>query len=306
MRSDVEFKSKGVNCRGWLYRPDEGKGPWPIVIMAGGWCYVKEIVMPQYAEFFIKAGLAVLIFDYRGFGGSDGEPRQHVDPNMQIEDYKNAVSFVETVPDLDSKRVGIWGISYSGGHVLAVGATDPRVKCIVSVVPVIDGHMNMVRAHGTEGFRRLQAAIAEDRTRRFKLGVSEYIPMTAVDHHQTICTWPYAETNKIFLDIKNSVAPAHEHRNTIESVELLETYNVLHFSARILGTPTLMIIAENDDLTPWDYALEAFRKIKSTVKKAFILRKITHMSIYSKRTDLETAAEQATDWFSEYLIRRYE
>ena len=77
--------------------------------MAGGWCYVKEIVMPHYADFFVQSGLSVLIFDYRNLGGSDGQPRQHVDPYEQIEDYKNAISFAQTLPEIDPKRVGIWG-----------------------------------------------------------------------------------------------------------------------------------------------------------------------------------------------------
>jgi dienelactone hydrolase len=67
VKRDIEFKSKGEVCRGWLYTPDKGKAPFPVVIMAGGWCYVKEIVMPHYADIFVKAGLAALLFDYRCF-----------------------------------------------------------------------------------------------------------------------------------------------------------------------------------------------------------------------------------------------
>jgi dienelactone hydrolase len=71
MRKDIEFKSRGETCRGWFYVPEENKAPYPVVVMAGGWCYVKEIVMPHYADFFVRAGLAALIFNYRNFGGSD-------------------------------------------------------------------------------------------------------------------------------------------------------------------------------------------------------------------------------------------
>src|SRR5438874_8263465 len=139
MRRDVEFPSQGDLCRGWLITPETGAPPYPAVVMAGGWCYVKEIVMPHYAEYILRAGLAVLLFDYRHFGASAGEPRQHLDPWAQIEDYKNAISFLETRPEVDPSRIGVWGISYSGGHVLIVGATDPRVRCIVSNIPVVDG-----------------------------------------------------------------------------------------------------------------------------------------------------------------------
>jgi len=305
MRRDIEFKSKGVTCRGWLYTPEKGKKPFPMVVMAGGWCYVKEIVMPYYAASFERAGLAVLLFDYQNFGVSDGEPRQHVDPNMEIEDYKNAITFAETLPEVDPERIAIWGISYSGGHVLVIGATDPRVKCIVSIVPCVDGYRNMARAHGTEGFRRLRETIMEDRRKRFKTGRPGYMPMTAVDYHKTVCTWPYPETNRIFLEIKEKEAPLHEHRNTIESVELLTNYNAIPYASRILNAPTLMIVAEGDDLTPWEFASEAFHEIGVQDKKLFIQPKTSHMALYENKTKIDVAIEMATNWYVDHLIKPY-
>jgi dienelactone hydrolase len=165
MRRDVEFVSDGDTVRGHLYLPDGASGPFPIVVMAGGWCYVKELVQPYYAQAFVAAGCAALVFDYRRLGSSEGTPRQHLDPWAQIEDYKNAISFAETLPEVDAKRVGVWGISYSGGHALIVGATDPRVRCVVSTIPVVDGRLNMERVHGSVGFRRLVDAVVAIRRR---------------------------------------------------------------------------------------------------------------------------------------------
>jgi cephalosporin-C deacetylase-like acetyl esterase len=149
MRREVEFSSEGTTVRGWLYTPDEGEGPYPVIVMAGGWCYVKELVQPHYAEMYAEAGFAALLFDYRNFGSSDGDRRQHIDPNMQIADYRNAISYAETLDEVDSDRIGVWGLSYSGGHALILGATDPRVKCVASQIPVVDGYRNMRRVHGT-------------------------------------------------------------------------------------------------------------------------------------------------------------
>lgn len=72
-REDIEFDSEGTTVRGWLYRPD-GAGKARAVVLAGGWCYVRELVMPYYAEAFATAGIAALIIDYRNLGSSDGEP----------------------------------------------------------------------------------------------------------------------------------------------------------------------------------------------------------------------------------------
>jgi pimeloyl-ACP methyl ester carboxylesterase len=271
--------------------------------MAGGWCYVKEIVMPHYAEFIVNAGAAVLIFDYRGFGGSDGDPRQHADPNMQIEDYKSAIDFVQTLPEVDPDRVGIWGISYSGGHVLIVGATDPRVKCIVSNVAVIDGYVNMKRVHGELQYARLLQAIMEDRKQRFNDDSKRgYLPMSAMDPIKTLCTWPFPDVYEIFNNIKKTEAPSHEHRNTTESAELLLSYTVLPFLKRILNIPTLMVVAEGDDHTPWDLDLEAYNLIPTATKKLAVLPRISHMSLYSIRRNLEIAGNEGASWIKEHLI----
>ena len=109
--------------------------------------------------------MTALLFDYRNFGASDGARRQHIDPNAQLEDYRNAISFAESLQDVDPDRIGAWALSYSGGHVLILGATDPRVKCVSSQIPVVDGYRNMRRVHGTIGFRKFEQLLLADRRR---------------------------------------------------------------------------------------------------------------------------------------------
>ena len=104
IRRDVEFKSEGTTCRGWLYVGKEGERR-PTIVLAGGWCYVREIVMPTYAEAFVAAGYNALVFDYRNLGVSDGDDRQHLDPWGQVRDYQNAVSFLERHNEVASGRI---------------------------------------------------------------------------------------------------------------------------------------------------------------------------------------------------------
>jgi uncharacterized protein len=301
MRRDVEFTSDGETVRGWLYTPDSGSGPYPAIVMAGGWCYVKELIQPHYADVFVEAGYACLIFDYRRLGSSDGQPRQHIDPWDQIEDYKNAISYVSAQPDIDADKIGIWGISYSGGHVLIVGATDDRVKCICSNIPVVDGYVNMRRVHGTEGFRALRALVALDRENRFQTGEYGYMPMTAKDHWQTVSTWPFPETNDVFNELKNTVAPLHEHRNTVMSVELLMNYSVFPFVERILNIPTIMVVADDDDLTLWDREMDAFQRIPCPNKQLEIIGATSHMALYSNLSRLQVAALRTADFLKANL-----
>lgn len=302
-REDVEFHSEGTTVRGWFFAP-EGAGPHPTVVLAGGWCYVRELVMPHYASAFAQAGIAALVFDYRNLGVSDGEPRQHLDPWMQIVDYQNALSYLETRPDVDPTRLGAWGISYSGGHVVVLAAIDPRVRAIVSQIPVVDGYENMRRVHGTMGYRALWARILDDRAARFKdpaAGLS--IPHATAEPATDLSTWPFPETFHTFKALKESEAPLYQNSSTVHSVDLLLNYDIIPFARRVYDTPTLMIVAEGDDLTLWDLEIGAFNTLPTDKKRLHVLPHTTHMTLYSDRDKLEVAAREASGWFVEHLLR---
>src|ERR1700730_18666615 len=123
MRRDIEFNAEGLTLRGWFYVPDGAKKPVPTIVMAHGFSCTKEMFLDKYAEVFVKDGLAVLIYDNRNFGDSDGQPRLEVDPYNQIRDYRHAITYASSLPEVDSSRIGIWGTSYTGGHVLQVQVT---------------------------------------------------------------------------------------------------------------------------------------------------------------------------------------
>lgn len=310
MKKAVEFHSevRGEMIRADLYTPDEGEGPWPVVIMGGGWCYVKELIMPEYAKFFLQRGVAALIFDYRHFGESDGMPRQHVDGWKQISDYRSAVDAVSYLDEfkgvLDPERIGVWGISFSGGHVLAVGALDWRVKCVISQIPVIEGWYNAMRAHGSVGYRELTALVQEERERRYLSGEHRRLPHSG-DPKKEVVMWPHPETRPVFEHIKATTAPNHEHESTIASVENVLLYNMRPYLPMLLDTPTLMIVAEGDDLTMWEREIPAFNEIVTTKKRLFVQGGSTHMTMYSDLSHLEVAAVQAADWLEEWLVTPY-
>jgi uncharacterized protein len=299
---EVEFTSEGEIIRADLYLP-AGPGPYPVIVMAGGWCYVKELRQPQYAEEFVEHGFAALIFDYRRMGASDGLPRQHIEPWDQIIDYKNAITYLETRDDIDPQRIGAWGISYSGGHVLILGAVDPRVKVVVSNVPVIDGYQTMWRVHGTERFRQLNDAIIEDRRRRNAGADHTYISMSGTPKHPTdqLSTWPLDEVKTVFEELKATQAPRHEHRNTLASVERLMEYDAAPFAGRLIDKPVMMIVANKDDITMWDQETAVFNAIPTDKKELVVLPATDHMTLYSDLTALDLAAKAAAGWFSKHL-----
>jgi pimeloyl-ACP methyl ester carboxylesterase len=269
--------------------------------MAGGWCYVKELRQPHYARAFNRAGYAALVFDYRHLGASDGEPRQHIDPWKQIADYRAAISYVSALPEVDASRIATWGISYSGGHSLVVASIDRRVKAAISIVAVVDGYENMRRVHGRDGFRRLLSTIETDRERRMSGEPGGYMPMSTQEHWNTVCTWPFPEVETIFGELKATEAPRHEHRTTIESTELLLQYTVYPYITRLLDTPILLIVADDDDLTLWDKEIEVFNLIPTPRKQLSVVGGTSHMDIYSELSQLEFAATIGADWISKSL-----
>ena len=149
---DVEFDAEGATLRGWLFRP-KAAGPAPVVVMAHGYNCLKEFYLDKYAAAIASAGHAVLAYDHRNFGDSDGEPRQELDPWVQVRDYRHAITFAQTLDGVDPGRVGVWGSSYAGGHVLVVAAIDRRVG--LRRLPGADDQRlaDHAEAHGASGAR---------------------------------------------------------------------------------------------------------------------------------------------------------
>jgi pimeloyl-ACP methyl ester carboxylesterase len=301
MGERVEFKSGGETCVGILTRPESAKGKTPLVIMAGGWCYTKEVVMPHYAKPFHDMGCASLIFDYRHFGESSGEPRQHINPWNQIEDYRNALSYAQTLDGIDHARTGVWGISYSGGHVLVVAAIDNRPAFAISTIPVVDGFQTMRRCHGERRFAELSKFIASDREDRFRGKPSAYMPMSSERPYEEMSSWPFPHVYSGFLKIKKEEAPRHEHYNTVASVELLMQYNVTPFCRRIVETPVLMTLARGDNITSADLEVEAFNAILNPNKTLVSVPGVDHMSLYTNRDHLAKLSHVQHAWLKNQI-----
>src|SRR5258708_3206756 len=138
VRTNVEFEfERGDRLRGWLFVPPGVSGPRPAISMAHGYAGVKGQGIEPFARAFAEAGFVVLLHDHRNFGASDGAIRHDVDPWLQIADWRRAISFLESRPEADPIRIGVWGTSYAGGHVLVLGATHRRIKAVVAQVPTI-------------------------------------------------------------------------------------------------------------------------------------------------------------------------
>lgn len=137
-RLDKTFVSHGDKLKAWLYLPKGVSKP-PVVVMAHGFGGQRWMRLPAYAEHFAKMGMAVFVFDYRGFNDSEGKPRNYVNPKRHLQDWEAAIAYVKTIDVVDSGRMALWGTSFSGGHVIVEAAKHPEVRAVVSQVPFTDG-----------------------------------------------------------------------------------------------------------------------------------------------------------------------
>lgn len=137
-RLDVTFSSGDATCGAWLYLPN-GPGPHAAVVMAHGLGANREMGLAPYAERFRDAGYACLVFDYRHFGASGGEPRELLDVGRQLEDWRAALAYARGREDLDGQRLAIWGTSFGGGHAISIAAEDAGIAAAVAQCPFTDG-----------------------------------------------------------------------------------------------------------------------------------------------------------------------
>lgn len=296
MRRDIEFRSEGVICRGWLYTPDgrPTQQRFPTIVMAHGFSAVKEMRLDRFAEAFATAGMASLVLDYRGAGTSDGEPRQDIDPFAQIADYRNAISYARQLPEVDGEHIGIWGSSYSGGHVLVVGALDRRVRAVVSQVPLIDAWESLGSMLGIEARTAMVHDLIAERERLYA-GAAP-LTMPVVGAAGAPAALPGDEAWEWF-QLAAKTAPTWKNEITLRSMERLLEYAPGRYVDRIAPTPLLMLVAEHDFL-PADTARRAFERAGDP--KRLCMLPTGHFAPYEP-PHFATASREAVEWFRQHL-----
>lgn len=298
MRHDIEFKTDdGTILRGWHYLPSGGGPKFPTVVMSHGFTGVKEMYLDHYAEALVGVGVASIVYDNRNFGASDGTPRQEVDPQQQIRDYRDAITYAETLPQTDAERIGVFGSSYSGGHVLVVAAIDRRVKCVVAQVPLISGHRNACRLVRADLLAGLQAMFAEDRRARARGEPPQMMPIISEDPAGPAAL-PTADSWAFMNKTHKLRAPSWKNEVTVRSVEMFGEYEPGAHISFISPTPLLMIVALQDHLTVADEALAAYER--ALEPKKLVTVKGGHFDAYVE--GFAIAGGATCDWFKQHLV----
>lgn len=302
-RHDIEFDADGDTIRGWFYRPAltaSTQKRTPLIVAASGYSCVKEMHMDSFAGAFAAAGMAALTFDFRNLGASGGHPRQELDPRKQIDDYQHAITYGMTLDAVDPERIGIWGTSYAGGHVLVVAATDRRVKCAVAQTPTISGHWSGLRRVPMDRVPELTKAFSEDRAKRMRGEPPAMRPVIgdpALQGAGAQPVYPNRETREWFLRSTQS-SPNWRNEVTLRSIEFSRAYEPGAYISFISPTPLLMIAGVEDTTTCIDLQLEAFNK--ALEPKKLTLLKGGHFSCYEE--EFEPASNAAVEWFRQHLL----
>ncbi|MGY6655534.1 alpha/beta hydrolase [Amycolatopsis sp. TRM77291] len=284
-RIKVAFDSRGTTCAGYLYLPPAPDGPLPCVVLSHGFSGTMDRLFP-HAERFATEGMAALVFDYRGFGESDGEPRQLADIDGQQDDLRAAIGFARAHDHIEPRAVMLWGNSLGGAHVVSVAAGDPDIVAVVAQIP-FNGFPKRVEGRSTWQTLRLLGAIGWDALRG-KLGLRPYyIPMVGQPGELAVAATAEAEQHIRTLTgggetslWRNSVAP--------RALLSMMRYHPDEAAAR-LTMPLLVCVAADDHETP----LETTRALAERASRGE-LRSYpgTHFTFY---TDSATRERALTD-----------
>jgi fermentation-respiration switch protein FrsA (DUF1100 family) len=282
-RRDVSFDSGGDRIAAWLYTPD-APPPRPIVVLAHGFGGVRTARLDAFARRFAEAGMAALVFDYRHFGDSGGEPRQLLDVGRQLDDWRCAVAYARSLDGVDPQRVALWGTSFSGGHVIEIAAEDHRIAAAISQAPYVDG-LPTLRSAGPRDTLRLTVAGIRDEVARLRGRPPYRIPVVGPPGTLAAMNSPDAEPGYRAL-----FSPGDEFRNEVAGRIGLRvaTYRPIRDVPRV-ACPWLVVVADRDVVTPPGPALKAAaRASRSEVRR----HDVEHFDVYVGEAFEKVVAEE--------------
>jgi len=287
----VNFFSEGARLEGDLFLPSDLKPGErrPGIVLCHGFTGVRSLILEDYARKFVEAGFVALTFDYRGFGGSEGSKWRLI-PLEQIDDIRNAISFFEAQPEIDSERIGLWGTSFGGAHAPYAAAVDLRVKAAVGQVGFGDGERFMLDVRNYGERIELMRKLTEDRRRRALEGAGERVDPLELALRSS--------QSREFLPQALKAFPAMRCELSWETVEKTLEYKPIDVIHRMAPRALLLIGARDDNVCP----IEGYEKLyeRAGEPKKLAVLPITHYEIYAGKW-FEESARLARQWLERFL-----
>ncbi|RKF31494.1 hypothetical protein BCY88_12055 [Paraburkholderia fungorum] len=263
--------------------------PVPVIVLCHGFCGIQELLLPRFAEAFALAGYAAVTFDYRGFGASGGE-RGRLVPSMQIEDIHTVVAFVKERSDIDAARVGLWGTSLGGGHVLGAAAGDPSIKAVVSQLGFADGEQVVTRNMTEAEKQAFVGTLERMHEKKLNTGKEMFvaIPKVMTD-----------EQSKVFIEENRQRFPAMDIKIPFLTVREMLSYKPKEYAARV-ACPVLVVVAGEDGVNPPNHGIALFEAVATTTKKLHVEETAGHYDMYDG-PHFDSSIDKQIDWFHQHV-----
>jgi fermentation-respiration switch protein FrsA (DUF1100 family) len=299
----VTFTSNGVTCAADLYLPpgfDAGKA-WPALVLCHGFTVLKRSLVNE-AHYFAQAGYVTLAIEYRHFGESGGEPRGRLFPMQEVEDVRNAISFVQRLAGVDGERIGIWGTSFGGGIVSYTAAVDRRVKAVVAQAPILDGYRWLKSLRGAADWEVFLDQVDTLRQRRYDEGPGASVNPLAPQPDDLVVTPPDARAVQAFTDYYVKCGEPMLHTSDVfelESIEKIMEFNAVGMVHRINPRAYCIIALTGFDIYhPRDLIDEAYKSAGGP--KQLVTLPLDQLDIYWD-FGRNLALPPARAWFDQYL-----
>ncbi|MDO8483322.1 MAG: alpha/beta hydrolase, partial [Candidatus Limnocylindrales bacterium] len=289
---EVRFHGAGSELAGTLKLPEVGSPPFEAVVQGPGWLGLRQAkVYLPYHDALLAAGIAVLVFDYRGFGDSTGDAT-YLDPMTQVADYRAAVTYLGTRDDIDHTRIGAFGSGGTGGgNAIYAGALDARLKAVVAQVPIADGRDWLHRMRREYEWLEFLEQIRQDRLRHVVTGEATLVP----PREGIMVPTPERKTTTIKSDVDDKVPPLVE----LASAEAIFAYRPIDVVDRIAPRALMLIAVENDATTPEDHAYALYERAGGP-KRLVIQTGTTHYAAYAQYQAVVNP--MIVEWFRRHLV----
>lgn len=282
----VSIDHAGPRLAADLYLPPSASGPVPAVVTGSGFGGVKEMLLPHFAAALAEAGIATLAVDYAGFGGSAGEPRQDLDPQAQIRDLRRGLDFLAADPRIDAARLGAFGPSMCGAHVLVLAGSDARVRAAVSLVP-------FVRAPRTPPNPSMLRAILLDSLRSLIGLRSQVVAAAGLPGERAVMTGDGALA---WITAVSAHAPSFRNAITVRSLTRLARYRPLRMIGKqAIRIPLRTILSQADTITPASLVRHELRGIPHDNQEF----SGTHFELFGEH--LPDVTRLTVDWLVQHL-----
>ncbi|KAI0377619.1 Alpha/Beta hydrolase protein [Hypomontagnella monticulosa] len=291
-QDDVEFRTlDGLTLRGWLYPASIPHGP--AVIINCGFNMPKDVLAPQIARYFQKKGVTALVYDNRSIGLSDGKPENDIDPQKQVSDCHDAVTFLSQHPLVNPAKITLWGLSLSGAVALATAALDPRVAAVISLAPT--AKLNIPPEKQATILRR---AIDDRVAQVTKNAPPVYIPMVSEEDGSNLGGLPIDPQAIRQLE---RLSPHFKNYFTIQTSYRLIYWSILDLLPKI-RCPVMVVAPERDAITqPEVQKAEVFDLIASE-KRFEVIEGKGHWDWWEADGGLEGVLGVQLGWMGEKLV----